>query len=100
MGQRIDVVVLIGPVIFVLEFKVGESEFKAHAFDQVWDYALDLKNFHETSHNTIIAPILIATKTENFFSMISTSPDNDRIFFPITSSPEYIEEVIRKIQTK
>src|SRR5574341_1884718 len=42
MGQRIDVVILIGPVIFVLEFKIGEKEFTSHAVDQVWDYALDL----------------------------------------------------------
>ena len=35
MGQRIDVVLLIGPVIFVLEFKVGEKEFTAYATDQV-----------------------------------------------------------------
>ncbi|MHB8653424.1 MAG: hypothetical protein ACYDA9_06060 [Terriglobia bacterium] len=47
MGQRIDVVLLIGPVIFVLEFKIGEKDFTSHAVDQVWDYALDLKNFHE-----------------------------------------------------
>ena len=31
MGQRIDVILLIGPVIFVLEFKIGELEFPAHA---------------------------------------------------------------------
>ena len=31
MGQRVDVVVLIGPVIFVLEFKIGEKEFPLHA---------------------------------------------------------------------
>jgi hypothetical protein len=28
------------------------------------DYALDLRNFHEGSHNAIIAPILIATQAE------------------------------------
>src|SRR5579885_3843891 len=61
LGQRIDVVLLIGPAIFVLEFKVGEKEFPSYAIDQVWDYALDLKNFHETSHDRFIAPILIAT---------------------------------------
>ncbi len=49
MGKRIDVVVITGSTIFVLEFKVGENEFPSHAIDQVWDYALDLKNFHETS---------------------------------------------------
>src|SRR5215204_4090696 len=47
MGRRIDVVLLIGAVVFVLEFKVGEKEYKSQAIDQVWDYALDLKNFHE-----------------------------------------------------
>ena len=41
MGKRIDAVVLIGHVIFVLEFKSGEKEFLSHAIDQVWDYALD-----------------------------------------------------------
>ena len=46
MGRRIDVVLLIGPAIFVLEFKVGEKHFALHALDQVMDYALDLRNFH------------------------------------------------------
>jgi len=45
MGRRIDVVAVIKSVIFVMEFKVGEAEFTAHAIDQVFDYALDLKTF-------------------------------------------------------
>src|SRR5437867_3819186 len=36
MGRRIDTILLIGPVIFVLEFKTGEDEYPAHAIDQVW----------------------------------------------------------------
>src|SRR6478672_1768186 len=48
LGRRIDVVALIERVICVLEFKVNENEFNASAIDQVCDYALDLKNFHET----------------------------------------------------
>jgi hypothetical protein len=39
--------------------------------DQVWDYALDLKNFHETSHDRYIAPILIATKVKNISPVIA-----------------------------
>ncbi len=62
MGRRIDALLLIGPVIFVLEFKVGEKEFTSYAIDQVFDYALDLKNFHDTSHQEFIAPVLIATE--------------------------------------
>ena len=49
MGKRVDVVLLLGSVIFVLEFKVGESHFTSSALDQVTDYCLDLKNFHGTS---------------------------------------------------
>lgn len=60
MGKRIHVVLLIGQVIFVLEFKVGETTFSTSAVEQVYDYALDLKNFHETSYYHFIAPVLIA----------------------------------------
>src|SRR5687768_10657062 len=40
LGKRIDVLALIGAVIFVLEFKVGEEKFTGFALDQVCDYAL------------------------------------------------------------
>src|SRR3972149_4484597 len=50
LGKRIDVVLVIRHVVFVIEFKVGETAFTSSATDQVWDYGLDLKNFHETSH--------------------------------------------------
>src|SRR4051812_4216730 len=48
LGKRVDVLALIESVLFVLEFKVGEKNFTGFALDQVCDYALDLKNFHET----------------------------------------------------
>ena len=56
LGRRIDVVAILQGVIFVLEFKVNERTFSASATDQVIDYALDLKNFHETSHDLPVAP--------------------------------------------
>src|SRR5689334_20911195 len=64
MGRRIDVVLLIGPVVFAVEFKVGEATLESTALNQVWDYALDLKNFHSASHCASIAPILIATESK------------------------------------
>ena len=97
MGQRVDVVVLIGPVIFVLEFKIGEKEFPLHSIEQVWDYALDLKNFHETSHNHFIAPILIATKAKSTHSVVATTPQNDKLLFPIKSSVDSLTEVIQRV---
>ena len=80
MGKRIDVVVITGSTIFVLEFKIGEKEFPSYAIDQVWDYALDLKNFHETSHEHFVAPVLIATKAKTVTATISTTPHNDKLF--------------------
>jgi len=94
MGQRIDVVLLIGPVIFVLEFKVGEDEFVSHAIDQVWDYALDLKNFHESSHNHYVAPVLIATKATVVHTAISVTSQNDKLLFPIKCNAELLGKVI------
>jgi hypothetical protein len=94
MGQRIDAVVLIDSVIFILEFKVGEKEFTSYAIDQVMDYALDLKNFHETSHEQFIAPILIATKAKSVLAIISTTPQNDKLLTPIKSNVESLKDVI------
>ena len=95
MGRRIDVVLLIRSAIFVLEFKIEERNFPSYAIDQVYDYALDLKNFHETSHNHYIAPILIATRARRISTYsISPTPHNDKLLFPITSNGEALNEAI------
>ena len=97
MGKRIDVVVLNGPVIFILEFKAGEKEFSSYAVDQVWDYALDLKNFHETSHDHFIAPVLIATKAKNIFPIIALTSHNDKLLLPIRSNAELLGQVMEDV---
>src|SRR3546814_277318 len=50
MGRRIDAVIIVANAILVIEFKVGDATYHRYAIDQVWDYALDLKNFHQPSH--------------------------------------------------
>jgi hypothetical protein len=55
-------VIIAGGLVFVLEYKVGERDFPRHAIEQVHGYALDLKNFHVTSHDLAIVPLLIATE--------------------------------------
>ncbi len=94
MGKRIDVVLIIGQAIFILEFKVGDKEFSSSAIDQVWDYALDLKNFHSSSHDHFIAPILIATNAKNITPVISLTPQSDKVLFPIKSNTETLMSVI------
>ncbi len=93
MGRRIDAVLLIGPVVFAIEFKVGERTFDRAAVDQVWDYALDLKNFHEASHHVSIVPILIATEAAESAPM-TLETDADKVFRPISVNAGGFREVI------
>ncbi|MHA2068800.1 MAG: hypothetical protein ACXABY_30940, partial [Candidatus Thorarchaeota archaeon] len=65
MGRRADAILLIPKIVAVVEFKVGETRYTAHAIDQVFDYALDLKNFQKQSHDKIVVPILVATEASN-----------------------------------
>lgn len=97
MGERIDVLLVIGPVIFVLEFKTGAREFTRYALDQVTDYALDLKNFHETSHAPFVAPVLVATEAGSGVPLIATTPHNDRLFAPIRANASGVGEALRKV---
>lgn len=94
MGERIDVVLLIGAAILVLEFKVGEKTFSSHGLDQVCDYALDLKNFHEASHHQYIAPILVSTHAKAAEFCVCTTPQNDKLLFPIKSNTEGLAGII------
>lgn len=64
LGSRIDAVLLSGPAIFPIEFKCGERQFRLADYNQAWDYALDLKNFHAASHEAPILPILVATDAD------------------------------------
>lgn len=93
MGRRIDVVLLIGPVAFVVEFKVGEKAFDRAAVDQVWDYALDLKNFHEGSHAISLVPILIATEAAGS-APIKLQADDDKVYRPILVNAEGFRQVV------
>lgn len=97
MGKRIDAVLLIGPVIFVLEFKIGEKDFNSSAINQVWDYALDLKNFHETSFDHYIAPILVATEAKNIVRVVPKIPQNDKLFYPLRANTKTLNQVIEDV---
>jgi hypothetical protein len=65
MGKRADAVLIAHNIVFVIEFKTGASGHALSAFDQVEDYALDLKNFHEGSHTAPIVPVLVSTNAES-----------------------------------
>ena len=76
MGKRVDNILIIDNCIFVLEFKIGSNTYDKHATNQVFDYGLDLNNFHEGSHDKIIIPILVADKAPNIKNTYNPSFDN------------------------
>ena len=86
LGSRLDAAFLSGPAIFPIEFKVGEVEYKREHTNQVWDYALDLKNFHRASHGAPIIPILVCTRAA-VSDTVLTSPHPDGVFRPVCCNP-------------
>ena len=90
---------LLGPIIFVIEFKVGERSFTQAAVEQVWDYALDLKNFHEASHAAAIVPILLATEAAGT-ERPQLQADEDKVYRPLRIDAGRLREVVDLAQQK
>ena len=103
LGKRLDVVLLFGGIVFAIEFKAGVNEFLVNDKEQVWDYALDLKNFHEESRNRIIVPILVATEAPD--KACSTGPGlfsvyNDQVYYPLFANSSRLLPTIQQIVAK
>lgn len=96
MGKRADAVVAIGAAIFVIEFKDGEARFDAAAIEQVEDYALDLKNFHEGSHARAIFPILVPTRARQSRG-VQMELAFDHVARPLLLAPADLGPVMRLI---
>jgi hypothetical protein len=94
IGSRIDAVLISGPAVFAIEFKVGETEFKRDDLNQVWDYALDLKNFHKASHHAPIVPILVATHATRSETVLA-APHADAVFAPIRCNSQGLRTLVQ-----
>jgi len=92
MGRRVDTILVLGSVVFALEFKVGERIYDRAAIEQVWDYALDLKNFHEASHSVAIAPVLVATEAKT--AAVKFEADADQVFRPVLTNASALRQTL------
>lgn len=92
MGRRADVVLLLDGIIFVIEFKIGESEYRRSDLRQAQGYAADLSCFHQASHNRVIVPILICTKAPSVDFYIAG--DFIGVLEPIKTNGENIASII------
>lgn len=95
MGKRVDSIIIVGDVVFVIEFKVGENRYLHYQIEQVWDYALDLKNFHEPSHSAVLIPVLVATEAKKSFIQIVTTSHDDNLILPLKVSQNELSGVIQ-----
>ena len=100
LGKRIDVALLINDIVFCLEFKVGEECFTANDKEQVWDYALDLKNFHEESAQLTIVPVLVATEAATVDNELRFSYYDDKVYEPLFANPKTLVSLIQKVLEK
>ena len=62
-------------LIFLLEYKVGSDTYDQSSITQLVDYCLDLKNFHEGSHEKLIIPILVCTEAPEKQEPLSLNED-------------------------
>jgi hypothetical protein len=96
MGRRADLVVIHAGIIFVVEYKLGVSQFERSSLNQVFGYGLDLKHFHETSHNRQVVPVLVATE-----AVCGEDPvalwDDDQIAQPLRVAPAELASAIGQV---
>ena len=94
MGKRVDVVVLYQNIVFLLEFKCGDTDYRASTYDQVYDYALDLRSFQKESHDKLLVPIMVSTSApvvkNNLF-------ERDRIIEPLSCNATNIGQTIEMV---
>ncbi|MSO19278.1 MAG: DUF2075 domain-containing protein [Acidobacteria bacterium] len=95
IGSRLDAVLIAGNVIFAIEFKIGESEYHRADLNQVWDYSLDLKNFHKGSQEAPIIPILVATES-HWSDTALPMPHPDGVYPPSRSNADGLAQLIKE----
>ena len=101
IGRRVDNIIILDGIIFVIEFKVrstGEAKYLSQDVEQVVDYALDLKYFHSASREAPIVPVLLDTHahaTENEFSL-----SQDRICECLRTNPSTFKHALDFVLSK
>ena len=98
MGKRVDAVILYRGLVTLLEFKVGDDEYRKATFDQVLDYALDLKNFQSGCQDLIIVPIAVPTEAPEMQYKLHKYPDG--VLYPIGANRNNIGKVMNTVFEK
>jgi len=97
VGGRIDCVIGLKGILFVLEFKTGEVQNVDVDKAQLESYVNDLKNFHFESYDIPIAPLWVLPQATLSPCKISRPKTNQRLFSIQTVCNNTISDCINKI---
>lgn len=97
MGNRADVILLIDGVVFVIEFKTGDQHFTQTAVNQVWGYALDLKNFQIECRGRAIVPILLCPDEKATKCVLEIKPFKDNVYQPLLVNKDKLADAIELV---
>lgn len=86
MGRRIDAVMLINGIVITIEFKINASQYLMADIDQAYDYAIDLKYFHEASHNLTVIPLLVTTNAPTRAIELQQHPRIHDLYNPVCTN--------------
>lgn len=92
LSKRVDVVVLLRNIVFVLEFKAGAEAYLQADAEQAMDYALDLKYFQQESALAPIVPILVATDAHETNHRLL--PYADKVYLPLYTNADDLQATI------
>lgn len=94
LQRRIDVVLLAGPCLVVIEFKVHKNGYDA--VRQVEDYAFDLRDFHKESHELPILPVLCVPDAPNR-SVEMVLPERGQIADPLRCNADSLGRLLLRL---
>ena len=97
LGKRIDVTLLVNGVVFCLEFKATDDGYNANFKEQVWDYALDLKNFHEESARLTIVPVLVVTGAKAVDNELQFCYYDDKVYNPLFANADTLLPLLKSV---
>lgn len=100
VGGRIDCIVGLKGILFVMEFKTGEEQNADADKEQLAQYVTDLKNFHFESYDIPIAPIWVVPNAELKPCHISKPQTNKLVFPTSTACNSTLADCIHKILSK
>lgn len=100
MGRRVDIILLIDGLVFVLEFKTGSEQTNhREAIIQAWDYALDLKNFQDGSIDRLLFPIAVFKRLPVTKRQEELIPYEDGVYYPQLTDYARLSDRISSVLT-